>query len=187
MTIKERIKAFVLEQGNQVGAGAELAAILNDIVDSIPAAQVQSDYTQVDNTKPDFIKNKPALKTVATSGSYTDLTDKPTIPPAYTLPAASAETLGGVKVGSGLAITEEGVLRASGSGALIVIGSVSNNLFSPEDGQPSQEEARVAFESGRTVLLSYGDGDVLVQVIRRNADAGLEAYDSSNLITWPEE
>ena len=32
----------------------------------------------------------------------------------YTLPAASAETLGGIKVGSGLTITEQGVLSANG-------------------------------------------------------------------------
>ena len=41
------------------------------------------------------------LSTVATSGSYEDLTNKPTIPAAYELPTASATTLGGVKVGSG--------------------------------------------------------------------------------------
>lgn len=34
----------------------------------------------------------------------------------YTLPPASASTLGGVKVGSGLSITESGVLSASGGG-----------------------------------------------------------------------
>ena len=31
------------------------------------------------------------------SGSYNDLSDKPTIPAAYTLPAATANALGGVK------------------------------------------------------------------------------------------
>ena len=31
------------------------------------------------------------------SGSYNDLTDKPSIPSAYTLPAASASALGGVR------------------------------------------------------------------------------------------
>ena len=41
---------------------------------------VQSNWTQSDNTQDDFIKNKPNLATVATSGSYNDLTDKPTIP-----------------------------------------------------------------------------------------------------------
>jgi len=47
---------------------------------TIPAAQIQSDWTQADNTKVDFIKNKPTLAAVATSGSYSDLTNKPTIP-----------------------------------------------------------------------------------------------------------
>ena len=55
------------------------------------------------------------LSTVATSGSYEDLTNKPTIPAAYELPTASATTLGGVKVGSGLSITN-GVLSATGGG-----------------------------------------------------------------------
>lgn len=55
------------------------------------------------------------LSTVATSGSYEDLTNKPTIPAAYELPVASATTLGGVKIGSGLDITN-GVLSATGGG-----------------------------------------------------------------------
>lgn len=55
------------------------------------------------------------LSTVATSGSYNDLKDKPNIPDAYELPVASATTLGGVKVGSGLDITN-GVLSATGGG-----------------------------------------------------------------------
>jgi hypothetical protein len=54
------------------------------------------------------------LATVATSGSYNDLSDKPTIPPAYTLPTASGTVLGGVKVGTGLTMTGE-VLSATGT------------------------------------------------------------------------
>lgn len=45
------------------------------------------------------------LATVATSGSYNDLTNKPSIPSAYTLPTASASTLGGVKIGSNINIS----------------------------------------------------------------------------------
>ena len=45
----------------------------------------------------DDITNKPDFATVATSGSYNDLSDKPTIPPAYTLPAATTSVIGGVK------------------------------------------------------------------------------------------
>lgn len=55
------------------------------------------------------------LSTVATSGSYNDLSGKPSIPEPYELPTASATTLGGVKVGSGLSITN-GVLSATGGG-----------------------------------------------------------------------
>ncbi len=56
-----------------------------------------------------------SLATVATSGSYNDLTNKPTVPAAYSLPTASASELGGFKVGTGLTITD-GVLSASASG-----------------------------------------------------------------------
>lgn len=55
------------------------------------------------------------LSTVATSGSYNDLSDKPSIPEPYELPVASTTSLGGVKVGSGLSITN-GVLSATGGG-----------------------------------------------------------------------
>ena len=57
-----------------------------------------------------------SLATVATSGSYNDLSDKPTIPAAYTLPTASAGELGGVKIGSGLTIDLDGTLNATGTG-----------------------------------------------------------------------
>ena len=80
----------------------------------------QAEIQQVENNAAakvdlsDYAKSAD-LSTVATSGSYEDLTNKPTIPAAYELPIASATTLGGVKVGSGLDITN-GVLSATGGG-----------------------------------------------------------------------
>ena len=50
---------------------------LQDFIDEIV---VQSDWAQTDGSMPNFIKNKPELATVATSGSYNDLSDKPDIP-----------------------------------------------------------------------------------------------------------
>lgn len=41
---------------------------------------VQSDWTETDSADPSYIQNKPNLATVATSGSYNDLSDKPDIP-----------------------------------------------------------------------------------------------------------
>ena len=43
---------------------------------------VQANWTQTTTTADDYIKNKPSLATVATSGSYNDLSNKPTIPAA---------------------------------------------------------------------------------------------------------
>lgn len=42
------------------------------------------------------------------SGSYNDLTDKPTIPAAYTLPAATTSALGGVKKAAAVAKAADG-------------------------------------------------------------------------------
>lgn len=112
MTLKERIDAFVLNQGNQVGAGAELAAILNDILDAIPSA--------------------------------------------YTLPPASANTLGGIKVGSGLSVTEQGVLSASAQGPMILEGTIAEvedeeNTFNPAANFPSYSELLAAIAAGRPI------------------------------------
>jgi len=48
-------------------------------VDSIIAglANVQSDWNQTDSAANDYIKNKPVLATIATTGSYNDLKDLP--------------------------------------------------------------------------------------------------------------
>jgi len=50
---------------------------------TIPAAQVNCDWTSVSGVSQ--VLNKPTLATVATTGSYTDLSNKPTIPtlPSY--------------------------------------------------------------------------------------------------------
>lgn len=87
---------------------------------------VQADWEETVSTKDSYIKNKPTLATVATSGSYSDLTGTPTKLPAdggnaatvngktvavnvpegakftdtvYSLPLASASERGGVKIG----------------------------------------------------------------------------------------
>lgn len=53
------------------------------------------------------------LAPVALTGSYNNLSDKPTIPDPYTLPEASDTVLGGVKVGAGLSVAEGGTLSAT--------------------------------------------------------------------------
>ena len=58
---------------NSAGTAIEWATVTTD-----GEANVQSDWGQQDTTADDYIKNKPTLF----SGSYTDLTNKPTIPAA---------------------------------------------------------------------------------------------------------
>jgi hypothetical protein len=61
----------------------------------------------------DDIIGKPTFATVATTGSYADLTNKPTIPAAYSLPVATSSVLGGVKQGSNVTIGGDGTISVS--------------------------------------------------------------------------
>lgn len=63
------------------------------------------------------------LKAVAFSGSYNDLSDTPS---PYSLPIASQNTLGGIKVGNNLTIDQDGTLNASGGG-----GGGSDDIWLP--------------------------------------------------------
>ena len=75
-----RINGEYLEITFNVDSGKETIDIkISDLVDPLLA---QADWNQTDITAKDFIKNKPSLATVATSGSYNDLTNKPSIPAA---------------------------------------------------------------------------------------------------------
>lgn len=49
-------------------------------ISATAAPQVQADWTQSDDTAVDYIKHKPTLAAVATSGSYNDLSNTPSIP-----------------------------------------------------------------------------------------------------------
>lgn len=63
------------------GENITIDPVTNEISADLPE-QEQSDWAEDDSSKPDYIKNKPNLAAVATSGSYDDLSDKPSIPDA---------------------------------------------------------------------------------------------------------
>lgn len=54
-------------------------AATNDLLATIPEAQVQADWAEADSSAVDYIKNKPTLATVATTGAYSDLTGTPSL------------------------------------------------------------------------------------------------------------
>lgn len=69
------------------------------------------------------------LSAVAKSGSYNDLSNKPTIPAAYTLPNATSSTLGGVRVGSNISVSNGtiSVTKSNVTSALGYTPATTNN------------------------------------------------------------
>lgn len=94
------------------GENNQMYFVVNDKATTF--ATIFKEYTAGSATSVPWsgVTGKPTFATVATSGSYNDLTNKPTIPSAYTLPTASTTVLGGVKIGSGISISS-GVISAT--------------------------------------------------------------------------
>lgn len=136
------IRAKFLPDATTTTKGAMSASdkVKLDGIASGAEANVQSDWNEADTSSDAYILNKPTLATVATSGSYNDLSDKPTIP---VLPVGSvyectsntnpSSSLGGTWEYLGISevivpdelITSGGdVLVTSGGDVLITSGSV---------------------------------------------------------------
>ena len=80
--------------------------------------QVQSDWAETDDQSVSYIKNKPELSVVATSGSYDDLTNKPTIPTLTSELTNDSNFLteSNLKTINGESIVGEGNLEIQGGG-----------------------------------------------------------------------
>ena len=100
---------------------------LKALIDALTSPTALSDLTEDTTHRVVTDAEKAAWNAKSNfSGSYNDLTDKPTIPEAYTLPIASETTLGGVKpvaktdaMTQSVGVDEAGALwtaEASGSG-----------------------------------------------------------------------
>lgn len=68
------------EAGRSANDAYRQAQRAKEYADQASTEQIQADWNQADSSQKDFIKNKPALASVATSGSYNDLKDVPSIP-----------------------------------------------------------------------------------------------------------
>jgi Repeat of unknown function (DUF5907) len=84
------------------------------------------------------------LSAVASTGSYNDLTNRPTIPAAYTLPAATTVALGGVKVGAGLSVAGDGTLSATGGATIANATATTPGLVQLATGQSAVQLSAVA-------------------------------------------
>lgn len=71
------------QYGDLIGTPTDVSTFTNDAnyitTADVPDAQAQADWEEADSTAPSFIRNKPNLATVATSGNYSDLQGAPTL------------------------------------------------------------------------------------------------------------
>jgi hypothetical protein len=124
------------------------------------------------------------LATVATSGSYADLSDKPTIPSAYSLPVATSSVLGGVKQGSNVTISEDGTVSVAapvttlaagaitGLATVATSGSYADLSSVPASFTPSaHNQAWSTITSTPTTLSGYGITDAVGSSDSRLSDA----------------
>ena len=111
--------------GNINGNGWNGGAVLSG-APTAPTAAAGTNNTQIATTA--FVQtavsskvSASSLATVATSGSYNDLTNKPTIPGAYTLPYATSSVLGGVKIGNNISVSS-GIISLSQANVISALG-----------------------------------------------------------------
>ena len=123
ITKKNFLKDIIEKKYDDVNInGNELSMSANGVVKktvTLPSAgTIVEGHTHANKTVLDSITEEKFLywdDKSEFSGSYNDLTNKPIIPEQYTLPVATSTTLGGIKVGAGLSVTN-GVLSATGGG-----------------------------------------------------------------------
>lgn len=91
--------------------------------------QVQSDWAETNNQSMSYIKNKPELSVVATSGNYNDLIDKPTIPTKTSELTNDSNFLteSNLKTINGESIVGEGNLEIQGGGTQVQSDWVETN------------------------------------------------------------
>ena len=103
------------------------------------------------------------LSTVATTGSYDDLADKPTIPSAYVLKAATSSALGGVKSGGYITVGTDGAVTVNS--ATHAARDASGNVITETYATKSQITALDSTSSGTGAVVtgvSQTDGKVSV-------------------------
>lgn len=103
-----------LSHQHAIGDVSDLQASLNAKATPADVAAAQAHAVQrANHTGTQDASTIAGLATVATSGSYNDLTNKPSIPPAFTLTAATASVLGGVKQGANVTIAADGTISVA--------------------------------------------------------------------------
>jgi hypothetical protein len=146
--------------------GGDLGGLVVETVRFVDATEQTTAWTGTVDAA-----NVTGLATVATSGSYDDLDDKPTIPPEFTLLTATSSVLGGVKIGSGVTITD-GVISVSTSYAAASHTHAASDIASgtlDAARLPTVLERTVTVgNSGTSTTLSLANGSVQTVTLNGN-------------------
>lgn len=142
------------------------------------------------------LTNKPNLF----SGNYEDLTNKPTIPEPYTLPTASTTTLGGVKVDGETITIADGVISSAGGGSSLentfdtndssknyVIGYDANGNFGWLKNMISDPNAKRNYIQGQSNRVETSNNVVIGQgnnIFKKGNTTILGGYNNSSPTTY---
>ena len=109
---------------------------------------------------PTISSNKVSgLATVATTGSYDDLADKPSIPSAYVLKAATDDALGGVKSGGDITVATSGTVTVSHAAKADSATTAASATKASQDASGRVITTTYATKSEITELNSSSSGD----------------------------
>lgn len=161
------IQDEVIANANAIGGKAPVQhthtkSQITDFPTSLPASDVSA-WAKA-STKPTYTASEVGAAPTShthTKSQITDLTD-------YTLPTASASTLGGVKVGDGLSITTDGTLSA--------------NVVS---GEPD-EYLKSASISGNELTLVKKDNTTITFIPTTGGGGSAERVDWANVYNKPD-
>lgn len=142
-------QAYAVQRANHTGT--QTAATISDFATAAISATAGS-YAATSHTH--TAGQVSGLAAVATSGSYADLSNKPTIPDAYSLPVATSVVLGGVKQGSNVTIGVDGTISVAAPVTTLAAGSITglatvatSGAYADLSGRPSLGTAASAASS----------------------------------------
>ena len=113
------------------------------------------------------------MSTVATSGSYNDLADKPSIPSAYVLKAATADALGGVKSGGNITVGSDGAVTVN-QAARATTATTATNATNATNATKATQDA-----SGNVITTTYATKAQLTALDSSTSGSGAVVTDVS--------
>ena len=166
--IQALIDAKIAGQGSAVDVGGALPTILHEILEAAFAgANVQSNWDETDSDSPQFIQNKPTIPAAQVNADWNategvaEILNKPTIPAAQVQSdwnQTDSDAVDFIKNKPTIPETliVEGTITHQGPPDSKIYG------FTPDDGQPSKNDAINAFLAGKRIVIKYpysGDGE----------------------------